>query len=235
MVQHSSLESGGSVARQGRLTFQAPTAPTSPTDETGQFDLFGVEGAPPAAMYVPPVDGGEALRLVVMLHGAGGSADSGLGLLRREADRHRLLLLAPKSSGRTWDVIRGGYGTDVRNLDRLLAEVATEFPLRGCTIGGFSDGASYALSLGLANGDVFDSVIAFSPGFQAALLENGRPRIFVSHGTNDSVLPIDRCSRRLVPALERVGYDVTFHEFEGQHTVPAAVRKKAMEWLREAE
>ena len=30
---------------------------------------------------------------------------------------------------------------------------------------GFSDGASYALSLGAANGDLFTHIAAFSPGF----------------------------------------------------------------------
>jgi len=32
---------------------------------------------------------------------------------------------------------------------------------------GFSDGASYALSVGITNGDLFTHVIAFSPGFVA--------------------------------------------------------------------
>jgi predicted esterase len=32
-------------------------------------------------------------------------------------------------------------------------------------VSGFSDGASYALSIGPANGDLFTHVMAFSPGF----------------------------------------------------------------------
>ena len=36
------------------------------------------------------------------------------------ADRHRLLLVAPKSRLSTWDVIVHGYGPDVRRIDRLL-------------------------------------------------------------------------------------------------------------------
>jgi len=35
------------------------------------------------------------------------------------------------------------------------------------TLGGFSDGATYALSIGLANGDLFPQVIGCSPGFIA--------------------------------------------------------------------
>ena len=101
-------------------------------------------------------------------------------------------------------------------------------------MGGFSDGASYALSLGLANGDVFDSVVAFSPGFAAPLLRHGSPRIFVSHGTSDSVLPIRACSRTLVPRLEGEGYAVTYQEFDGGHVVPTAAVDEAVRWLGRA-
>src|SRR5699024_1163884 len=98
-------------------------------------------------------------------------------------------------------------------------------------IGGFSDGASYALSLGIANGDLFSHVIAFSPGFVAAPGEVGRPRIFVSHGTRDEVLPVDRCSRTIVRQLRREHYDVRYHEFDAGHTVPDTIRAEAVRWF----
>jgi predicted esterase len=94
----------------------------------------------------------------------------------------------------TWDVV-DGYGPDVRRIDRLLAEVAAAHLVEGLTVGGFSDGASYAVSLGIANGDLFNSVLASSPGFAAPLVQHGSPRLFISHGAKDRVLPIDRCSR----------------------------------------
>ena len=43
-------------------------------------------------------------------------------------------------------------------------------------------------SLGIANGDLIDRVIARSPGFVAPVTRVGRPRIFVSHGVKDRVL-----------------------------------------------
>lgn len=98
-------------------------------------------------------------------------------------------------------------------------------------ITGFSDGASYALSLGLTNGDLFSRVLAFSPGFAAPADRQGAPRIFISHGTADAVLPIDRCSRRIVPRLEQAGYDVTYVEFDGPHTVPPEIQRAAVDWL----
>jgi predicted esterase len=191
-------------------------------------------------------------QLVVMLHGAGGRADSALQLLSPVADEHGMLLFAPQSVGRTWDVISmGAYGADVARIERvveglLAAHAATAaaaaettageqrapLPLR---VGGFSDGASYALSLALSNGDVFDAALAFSPGFSAALERVGRPACFLSHGRADRVLPIDRCSRRLVPMLRSYGLPVHYVEFDGGHDVPASAVDDAMEWLSRLE
>ena len=107
---------------------------------------------------------------------------------------------------------------------------ARRFDPARVTVGGFSDGASYALSLGLANGDLFPRVLAFSPGFVISATVHGRPRFFVSHGTSDQILPIDECSRVIVPRLRSMGYDVTFREFDGRHEVPQDVAREGMRW-----
>ncbi len=180
--------------------------------------------------YVPPAG---ARRLVVLLHGAGATAQAGLRLLLPYADAHHLMLYAPQSAGRTWDVIRDGYGPDVRRLQQALDEIWAVRPdlADAPVIGGFSDGASYALSLGLTNGDLFDAVVAFSPGFAAPSGEADHPAFFVSHGRGDTVLPVDRCSRRVVRALRALGHPVHYHEFDGGHEVPAAVAAEAVGWL----
>jgi predicted esterase len=151
--------------------------------------------------------------------------------MREHADSAGLVLVAPKSRTATWDVLAGGYGPDVANIDRLVGRVSRLCPVGAYTVGGFSDGASYALSLGITNGDLFDSVIAFSPGFDAAEDPRGTPRFFISHGTQDPVLPIDRCSRVIVPALRDEGYDVTYEEFDGVHEIPPEIRDHAAQWL----
>ena len=172
-------------------------------------------------------------RLVLLLHGAGGSAAQGLGLLTAYADERRLALFAPQSVGPTWDVIGGRYGPDVALIQVGLDQVGTWLPPGGIptAVGGFSDGGSYALSLGLINGDVFDAVLAFSPGFMAPTSTTGVPSCFVSHGRDDPILPVDRCSRRVVAALRTAGYPVQYHEFDGGHEVPPAVATEALDWL----
>ncbi len=85
-----------------------------------------------------------------------------------------------------------------------------------------------ALSLGLANGDLFPRVLACSPGFVIQAPPHGKPRFFFSHGTSDQVLPINECSRVIVPRLRAMGYDVTFREFEGRHELPPDIAIEAL-------
>lgn len=199
----------------------------------GQLAL-GLGPARDTLLYVPHgLQPGQQAPLILLLHGAGGEAAGGLSLLLPLADTYQVLLAAPSSRGPTWDGIRSGYGPDVDVINRALARIfglVSVDPHR-IAIGGFSDGASYALGLGLANGDLFSKVIAFSPGFLPPAPRVGKPAIFVSHGGEDRVLPIDRTSRRLVPALKKDGYDVSYREFKGPHTVPASIAREAIDWL----
>src|SRR5262249_24267899 len=97
---------------------------------------------------------------------------------------------------------------------------------------GFSDGASYALGLGLPNGDLFRRVMAFSPGMIPASEspDMGKPRFFLSHGHQDPVLSFNGTSKAFVPGLRKDGFDVTFVEFDGVHELPPAVLNQAMDW-----
>jgi predicted esterase len=207
------------------------TEPVSVSTRTGLLSFEGPDGELSALAYVPAPAVGRPYRVVLLLHGAGGSPRQGLDLLLPVADEHRLLLVAPKSRSSTWDLIVDGFGPDVRRIDRLLEEVLDSHPVERVIVGGFSDGASYALSIGLTNGDLFGAVLAFSPGFAAPMVVHGQPDVFVSHGTGDQVLPVDACSRRLVSRLESLDYRVTYEEFDGGHEVPERVVARAVAWL----
>ncbi|WP_202638659.1 alpha/beta hydrolase [Bailinhaonella thermotolerans] len=216
-------------ARHGRLTARPVYGVGA--SEPGTYRLDGQ-----ALLRVPEGAGEERARLAVVLHGAGGTAEQALEWLAPAADLSGALLLAPQALASTWDMIVGGYGADVARLDAALKEVfAREWvDVDGVAVAGFSDGASYALSLGVANGDLFRNVLAFSPGFMAPMVRHGSARFFVAHGTRDAVLPVDACSRRIVPALSAAGYEVSYTEFDGGHEVPAGIAAQAVAWWFDA-
>lgn len=210
-----------------------PSLPTEAGAASGLHPL-GLERQRDGLIYVPKdYQLNTQVPLVLMLHGAGGDAEGALRILAGLADTYGLLLLAVESRGRTWDVIIGDYGPDIAAMDRALTQTFSRYAIEPSrvAIAGFSDGASYALSVGITNGDLFTHVIAFSPGFMAPATQRGKPHIFISHGTQDPVLPIDRCSRRIVPQLQQAHYATRYQEFNGGHTVPADISREAMTWL----
>lgn len=172
--------------------------------------------------------------LVLLLHGAGGHAHDGLRVLLHLADRAGLILVAPASTAATWDIIaQRRYGPDIALADAALELVFGRYavdPAR-LAVGGFSDGASYALSLGLNNGDLFSHVLAFSPGFVGPGTRRGRPGIFISHGMRDPILPIGPCSRTIAEQLRARGYPLRFREFDGEHAIPPEIAQEAVDWL----
>jgi phospholipase/carboxylesterase len=220
----------GAESRDGRLA--ARPGVTVATTATGT-ERLEIGGRRDALLRLPSAAAEGPLPLIVLLHGAGGSGE---GILRRvgsAADAAGVAVLAPDSRDSTWDAIRSGFGADIAFLDRALARTFERVAIDPArvAVGGFSDGASYALSLGAINGDLFRKVVAFSPGFMVGGATNGRPEFFVSHGTADPILPIDRCSRLIVPQLQNRGYKVTFREFDGRHEVPPDVAIDAMKWV----
>ena len=216
---NSSPTGNSQVAGDPRLASR-PTPPTFGI-EPGLHDLRPLLGRD-TLLYVPAsYNPATPAPLALMLHGASGTATRGLIPFESVADELGLILLAPESYSRTWDMLLGTYGVDVHFIDTALQvtfERCVIDPER-VAVAGFSDGASYALSLGVANGELFRHIAAFSPGFLVRKSPQGEPSIFISHGTQDQVLPIDKCSRRIVPRVRELGYEVDYREFEGGHAI----------------
>src|SRR5512141_2667274 len=138
----------------GRIT--ARPRPGVKTTASGS-NALGMGAGRDAILQMPARTSGAPVPLLVFLHGA---TQNGAGMLRRfgpAAAEAGVAMLAPDSRDSTWDAIRGEFGPDVGFLNRALERVfqTVEVDPARLAIGGFSDGASYALSLGLINGDLF--------------------------------------------------------------------------------
>jgi len=176
------------------------------------------------------------LPLVILLHGAGGTGEQWFGSYGQRAEDAGVVLLAPDSRFLSWDAISssvGEFGPDVVFINQAIYSVFSRVAIdrRRMAIFGFSDGASYALSLGLANGDRFPHIVAYSPGYISEAPRHGTPGFFITHGIQDDVLPITHTSRVIVPQLRLEGFEVEYTEFEGGHEVPQAISSAAFEWL----
>jgi phospholipase/carboxylesterase len=194
---------------------------------------LGLSSGRDGLLYVPTAyDPAVAAPLFVALHGAGGSS-SGWESYHARAEARGMVLLIPDARSSTWDLIVDDFGPDVEFIDRALRYTFDRCRIdpQRVALGGFSDGASYALSLGVANGDLFTHLVAYSPGFMVVTDPVGRPAVYVSHGTSDPVLPVAGSRDVIVPGLRDAGYDVTYTEFAGGHLVPAEISESALDWF----
>jgi phospholipase/carboxylesterase len=180
--------------------------------------------------YSPPTPA----PLLILLHGAGQEAKEWTSArMQALLDTKGIVGIMPDSRLPTWDMIYDDYGIDVKFIDRAMEHVFTRClidPAR-IALAGFSDGATYALSLGITNANLTRTVLAFSPGFVKPAAKTGKPRIFISHGTNDPILPIDATSREIVAALREKNYPLRYEEFEGGHQVTPEIAMHAIDYF----
>lgn len=225
------------------LDAQPPATPTANADtRSGVLSLAGGSYA-----YLPKARAAAPAPVLVALHGAGGQASQVLDSFREVADANGIVLLIPQSVKGTWDMIEDlksrlgvemnvqpRYGKDLKALDAALADLFGKVAVDPARIGimGFSDGATYALSVGTANPQLFKRVIAFSPG-PAFLGKSGPDQyVFISHGENDRVLPYAN-ARGFASKLRVKKVPVEFERFDGGHEVPKAIKEKAMAFFRD--
>ena len=187
--------------------------------------------------------------LVVLLHGAGEPPRMLIERALAVADRKGLILVAPKSTNDTWDAIRAVrgarfvptgrqaeqlFGPDVERIDRSIRNVVSNAPVdpRKVIIAGHSDGASYALSLGLWNPRLFRGIIALAPGGLLAPQDKSRgQRIFIAHGRSDPVVSIDHDRQLVADPLTAAGLNVRFREFTGGHAVDVASLEEGIDFV----
>jgi predicted esterase len=220
-----------------RVAHRAP-APDAGPPAAGPVTI--AHGESRAFLLTPAtIDPARPYPLVTVLHGAGRQDDLLVRAYRDEPDRRGALFLVVRSYQPTWDLIVGGPRDDLDFLEHSYAEIYARYrvdPARQALLG-YSDGASYALAVGLSNPRLFAAVMGWAAGFlviDTANLEDGdpKPRVLLEYGTEDPLFPFAQVALPMRAALERLGYSITFRADEGGvHWPSPAFQPAALDWF----
>lgn len=176
---------------------------------------------------------GTAMPLVMMLHGFSGWGDGQKGVFAL-AEELGFIVIAPESRDITWGKEVPGFDADVRYLGAAYRHVISILDIDGehVALGGQSDGAGYALTMGLAYGDVWNHLIILAGGgLIEPLRRKGNPKIFIAQGIKDTTMPPEVSGRKNAALLKKEKYDVTYREHAGGHRTPPDVTREAMLWF----
>ena len=195
-------------------------------DERGGFSL-----------YVPEYYDGEAMPLVVALHGGSGHGRSFLWTWLRDARTRGAIVVSPSSREGTWSLM--GPDVDSANLDAIVDHVQQHWNVDAerVLLTGMSDGGTFSYVCGLRDDTFFTHLAPCSASFHPMLLEivsaerlHDLP-IYLMHGTLDWMFSVDM-ARTARDAFTAAGAAVEFREIEDlSHTYPREENNRILDWL----
>jgi phospholipase/carboxylesterase len=193
-----------------------------------------------AHLLVPEtLEAGRRYPLLTVLHGAGRQDELLARAYQNEPARRQALFLVPRSFHLTWDLLACDERPDLDFLDWAYAEVQRRYPVdpQRLALIGYSDGASYALSVGLSNPELFRAVMGWAAGFVAIETEAAapgvrRPAVLVEYGTHDELFPFEQVAVPMREQLEAFGCNVTFRVDQGgRHWPSGSFQQEALDWF----
>ncbi|MCD6118219.1 hypothetical protein J7K50_00065 [bacterium] len=134
-------------------------------------------------------------------------------------------MLWPKSSSKTENYIA-----------RAVTELEKRYSIDDVYLMGFSQGCGFTYQAGMRNPELFEGIICFGGWLDTDWIGEDRIsaasglRVFIAHGNTDRMVEFESGENAWNYLLDR-GYDVTFYEFDGAHTVPEEALKLAVEWM----
>jgi len=121
-------------------------------------------------------------------------------------------------------------------IQQLLRDIQSRHRPDRLVLGGFSQGAMLSLDVALAAAPAVDRVFALSGVLLADSLpalktpRPVKPPVFISHGRQDPMLSFTG-GQKAKDLLERHGYHIEFHPFDGGHEIPPEVVKALRAFL----
>ncbi len=191
--------------------------------------------------------------LLVGLHGLGHYPDGFIKLWDRFENPDFIFVTpqAPypyvggKDIGYAWAL--WGYGEDAKNLSyemtedyvaKVVNDLKKEYKIDDVYLMGFSQGCGFTYIASMKYPELFDGLICFGGWLTTDWIDDEQLkkakslRVFISHGNEDSVVEFENGTNARDKLIE-MGYDVTFVEFDGGHTVDKDALQTAENWMKE--
>jgi predicted esterase len=206
-------------------------------------------------VYLPDnYDPNKTYTLVVGLHGFGSNHDRFITLWEKFADRE-LIYASPQAPypflvgngigyswanwipGHRWMSERATLMTE-NYIAHVVKNLQHKYKVSDTYLMGFSQGCAFTYQAGIKNHELFKGLICFGGWLdvdwigEAAIEAAKDLRIFIVHGTEDRMVEF-AAGEESRDHLEGLGYDVTFYEFDGAHTVPEEALQAAEAWMNE--
>ena len=188
------------------------------------------------SMYVPEYyDSGQAMPLIVALHGGSGHGADFLWTWLREARSRGCIVLSPTARQDTWSLM--GPDVDSAPIGKMVEHVMNTWSIDQdrVLLTGMSDGATFTLVSALGADTPYTHLAPISGTFHPMLLDgasdlSGRP-IYLTHGALDWMFPVD-IARMARDALSAAGADVIYREIADlSHTYPRDENPRILDWL----
>jgi phospholipase/carboxylesterase len=212
-----------------------------PREEAPPAGPVRVERESRRAVLLTPeeIDPERLYPLITVLHGAGRREEMLIEAYQAEPATRDALFLIPRSQHQTWDLLAAGDRPDLDFLEWAYDLIYRRYPVdpdRQALIG-YSDGASYALSVGLSNPGIFRAVMGWAAGFvvfdpTSFSPQDPKPSVLLEYGTQDQLFPFERVAIPMREKLERMGYTVNFRVDEGgRHWPSGDFQPEALDWF----
>lgn len=212
-----------------------------PRDEPSPTGHVFVERGESRAILLTPteIDPTKRYPLITVLHGAGRQDEMLVKACRDQPEARDAFFLVPRSQLATWDLIASPERADLDFLEYAYDLIYRRYPIDAGrqALLGYSDGASYALSVGLSNPHLFRAVMGWAAGFIALdttfnLDDARKPAVLLEYGTHDEVFPFDRVALPMRENLLKAGYSVEFRVDQGgKHWPSTDFLPEALDWF----
>jgi phospholipase/carboxylesterase len=223
------------------LALRIEHKPMETRDEPSPTGHVSIERGECRAVLLTPseIDPAKRYPLITVLHGAGRQDEMLVKACRDEPEKRDALFLVPRSKLPTWDLIASPERPDLDFLEYAYDLIYRRYPVDAGrqALLGYSDGASYALSVGLSNPHLFRAVMGWAAGFIALdptfnLDADRKPLVLLEYGTHDQLFPFERVAIPMRENLRKAGYTVEFRVDQGgKHWPSPDFLPEALDWF----